>query len=35
MDRVKQEFHSLTWQAFWNAAVDGRAAQDVALEFKG
>jgi RNA polymerase sigma-70 factor (ECF subfamily) len=34
IDRVKQEFDSLTWQAFWKAAVDGRPAQDVGLELK-
>lgn len=32
MDRVRREFHSATWQAFWKTAVDGRAAPDVGAE---
>ncbi|OWK47176.1 RNA polymerase sigma factor [Fimbriiglobus ruber] len=34
MDRVKHEFHSSTWQAFWKTAVDGRPAQEVGVELK-
>jgi RNA polymerase sigma-70 factor (ECF subfamily) len=34
MNRVKQEFHSSVWQAFWKAAVEGQPAQDVGLELK-
>ena len=29
MERVKDEFQPATWQAFWQTAVDGKAAADV------
>ncbi len=34
MDRVKQEFHATTWDAFLGTAVDGRGANEVALDLK-
>jgi RNA polymerase sigma factor (sigma-70 family) len=30
MERVKDEFQPSTWQAFWETAVEGKAAADVA-----
>ena len=34
VNRVKREFHSSIWQAFWKAAVEGRPAPDVGRELK-
>ena len=34
INRVKQELHSSTWQAFWKAVIEGRPARDVGLELK-
>jgi RNA polymerase sigma-70 factor (ECF subfamily) len=34
MNRVKPEFQSVAWQAFWKAAVEGRPAHDVSRELK-
>ena len=31
-ERVRTEFQEHTWQAFWRTAVDGRTANDVAVE---
>ena len=32
MERVKHEFQPTTWQAFWETAVEGKAASDVGDE---
>ena len=34
MDRVKVEFQSNTWRAFWGTAVEGRPAGEVGMELK-
>jgi RNA polymerase sigma factor (sigma-70 family) len=34
MELVRDEFQPNTWQAFWQTAVDGRGAQEVAKELK-
>lgn len=34
MERVKCEFHSLTWQAFRKTSVEGQPAQDVSRELQ-
>ena len=30
---IREEFEPRTWQAFWQTAVEGRAASDVAADF--
>lgn len=34
MERIKNEFHSATWQAFWESAVEGKNANDVGKSLK-
>jgi RNA polymerase sigma-70 factor (ECF subfamily) len=34
MERVKDEFHANTWKAFWQTAVEGKAAGDVGKALK-
>ena len=34
MERVKDEFQSNTWQAFWGTAVEGRPAAEVGAELE-
>jgi RNA polymerase sigma-70 factor (ECF subfamily) len=34
MDRVKHEFQRNTWDAFWQTAVDGKAAAEVGIGLK-
>ena len=34
MDRVKHEFQKNTWDAFWQTAVDGKAAAEVGVSLK-
>lgn len=34
MDRVKHEFQRNTWDAFWQTAVDGKAAAEVGVSLK-
>lgn len=34
MDRVKHEFQKSTWEAFWQTAVDGKAAAEVGSSLK-
>jgi RNA polymerase sigma-70 factor (ECF subfamily) len=34
MDRVKHEFQRNTWDAFWQTAVDGKAAAEVGISLK-
>jgi len=31
-ERVRAEFQDRTWQAFWKTTVDGRTANEVAIE---
>jgi RNA polymerase sigma-70 factor (ECF subfamily) len=34
MERIKAEFQTNTWQAFWLTAVEGIAAADVAQQLR-
>jgi RNA polymerase sigma-70 factor (ECF subfamily) len=34
MDRVRHEFQPATWQAFWQTAVEGKAAAEVGKQLK-
>jgi RNA polymerase sigma factor (sigma-70 family) len=34
MERMKREFHSSIWQAFWKTAIDGQPVRDVGVELK-
>jgi RNA polymerase sigma-70 factor (ECF subfamily) len=34
MERVKHEFQLATWQAFWQTAVEGKAAAEVGAGLK-
>jgi RNA polymerase sigma-70 factor (ECF subfamily) len=34
MEKVKDEFQPATWQAFWQTAVEGKAAAEVGLVLK-
>lgn len=33
-ERIREEFHESTWQAFWKTAVDGLSAKDVSATLK-
>ena len=34
IDRVRDEFHESTWQAFWLTSVDGESPKDVAKSLR-
>ena len=34
MDRIRHEFQSNTWKAFWGTAVEGQSATDVGKALK-
>jgi RNA polymerase sigma factor (sigma-70 family) len=33
-ERIREEFHDATWQAFWLTAVDGQSAKDAGAKLK-